>query len=142
MDIFFIICAGVCFTAAVILFTIQKTKKSTLAGNIAFVMIVVSLLSIGCYSLDVDTLFRKEHSSQFSQPTTSAATTERNNGRPVKKDKFTPSQQTTNKSDTVYITRNGEKYHLSYTCGNNQYYECTIDQALARGLTPCKKCAQ
>ena len=142
MDIFFIICAGVCFTAAVILFRIQKTKKSTIAGNIAFVMIIISFLSIGCYSLDVDTLFQKEHSSEFSQPTTSAVTTERNNGRPVKKDNQTTEPQALADSDTVYITRNGEKYHFSYTCSNNQYYECTIDQALARGLTPCKKCAQ
>ena len=142
MDIFFIICAGVCFTAAVILFRIQKTKKSTIAGNIAFVMIIISFLSIGCYSLDVDTLFQKEHSSEFSQPTTSAVTNERNNGRPVKDDSHQPAQQSPESTDTVYITRNGEKYHFSYTCSNNQYYECTIDQALARGLTPCKKCAQ
>ena len=145
MNIFFIICAALCFTAAIILLIIRKIKKSTLAGNLAFILIIISLLSIGCYSLNINTLFKKNYSAEFRQPATSAATTERNNGRPVKKDSDKPKStenHTIKNTNTVYITRNGEKYHLSYSCGNNEYYECTLEQALNRGLSPCKKCAQ
>ena len=42
-------------------------------------------------------------------------------------------------SQTVLITRTGSKYH-THKCGNGTYYEATLDEALARGLTPCEKC--
>ena len=42
-------------------------------------------------------------------------------------------------SHTVLITRTGSKYH-THKCGNGTYYEATLDEALARGLTPCEKC--
>lgn len=42
-------------------------------------------------------------------------------------------------SQTVLITRTDSKYH-THKCGNGTYYEATLDEALARGLTPCEKC--
>ena len=42
-------------------------------------------------------------------------------------------------SQTVLITRTGSKYH-THKCGNGTYYEATLDEALAKGLTPCEKC--
>lgn len=42
-------------------------------------------------------------------------------------------------SQTVLVTRTGSKYH-NHKCGNGTYYEATLDEALARGLTPCEKC--
>ena len=42
-------------------------------------------------------------------------------------------------SQTVLVTRTGSKYH-THKCGNGTYYEATLDEALARGLTPCDKC--
>lgn len=45
-------------------------------------------------------------------------------------------------SRTVYITKTGTKYHYSYFCSNTDFYECTLEQALARGLEPCKKCVK
>mgnify|MGYP001623915183 CR=1 FL=1 len=42
-------------------------------------------------------------------------------------------------SQTVLVTRTGSKYH-THKCGNGTYYEATLDEALARGLTPCEKC--
>ena len=42
-------------------------------------------------------------------------------------------------SQTVLITRTGSKYH-THKCGNGTYYEAPLDEALARGLTPCEKC--
>lgn len=41
---------------------------------------------------------------------------------------------------TVYVTPTGKKYHYSGSCNGGKYIPSTLDRALARGLTPCKKC--
>lgn len=41
---------------------------------------------------------------------------------------------------TVYITKTGEKYHYTYPCGNGIFYECPLQEAIDRGLEPCKRC--
>ncbi len=42
----------------------------------------------------------------------------------------------------VYVTPTGKRYHLIATCGGKNSTAATLEQALRRGLTPCKKCAQ
>ncbi len=42
----------------------------------------------------------------------------------------------------IYRTPKGKKYHFDPDCGGKNSYQVTMDQALAAGLTPCKKCAQ
>lgn len=42
---------------------------------------------------------------------------------------------------TVYITKTGKKYHTNPSCNGATYYECSLEDAIAKGLTPCKKCA-
>ena len=44
-------------------------------------------------------------------------------------------------SRTVYVTPTGSKYHYSSSCNGGNYSATTLDDALARGLTACKKCA-
>ena len=44
--------------------------------------------------------------------------------------------------ETVYITKNGKKYHYSYTCGKGTYYECPYEEALEKGYEPCQKCVK
>lgn len=44
-----------------------------------------------------------------------------------------------NNEQTVYVTPTGSKYH-THKCGNGTYTPATLDEALARGLTPCSKC--
>lgn len=39
----------------------------------------------------------------------------------------------------VMVTPTGSKYH-THKCGNGNYYETTLTEALNRGLTPCSKC--
>lgn len=39
----------------------------------------------------------------------------------------------------VYVTSTGSKYH-THKCGRGNFYQTTLSNALARGLTPCKKC--
>ena len=41
---------------------------------------------------------------------------------------------------TVYITKNGEKYHYENPCGNGTYSPISLADAKARGYSACKKC--
>ena len=43
-------------------------------------------------------------------------------------------------SHTIYITKTGKRYHYDPNCNGGTYYESTLEEALARGLTPCAKC--
>lgn len=47
----------------------------------------------------------------------------------------------TTSANKIYITATGTKYHYSSTCNKGTYFESTLEEALAKGLTPCKKCA-
>lgn len=40
----------------------------------------------------------------------------------------------------VYRTETGKRYHYDGNCNGGTYYECTLEEALAAGLTPCQKC--
>ncbi|MBS5135891.1 MAG: copper amine oxidase N-terminal domain-containing protein [Oscillospiraceae bacterium] len=40
----------------------------------------------------------------------------------------------------IYVTKTGSKYHYDSSCNGGTYYESTLEEALARGLTPCAKC--
>lgn len=54
----------------------------------------------------------------------------------------TPSIPSTGQHSVVYVTKTGKHYHYSSTCNGGTYYASTIDQAIARGLTPCSKCCK
>ncbi|MGO5027597.1 DUF4236 domain-containing protein [Candidatus Agathobaculum pullicola] len=41
----------------------------------------------------------------------------------------------------VYVTPTGKRYHYSASCAGKNATEATLEQAQARGLTPCKNCA-
>ena len=41
---------------------------------------------------------------------------------------------------TIYVTKTGKRYHYDPNCNGGTYYESTLEEALARGLTPCEKC--
>ena len=49
--------------------------------------------------------------------------------------------QNDNQSVTVYITPTGKKYHYDSKCGNGTYNPIGLEEAIAEGYTPCKKCA-
>lgn len=46
-----------------------------------------------------------------------------------------------NNYDTVYITPTGKRYHKNKSCSGKNAQQSTLDNATAKGLTPCKKCA-
>ncbi|MPM86746.1 hypothetical protein SDC9_133837 [bioreactor metagenome] len=41
---------------------------------------------------------------------------------------------------TIYVTPTGKRYHYDDSCNGGHYTESTLEEALSRGLTPCKKC--
>ncbi len=45
-------------------------------------------------------------------------------------------------STEVYYTKTGKRYHTSESCAGKTALVCTLDEALEKGLTPCKKCVQ
>lgn len=74
----------------------------------------------------------------------SVTTQQTQNSKSTRSKKSGTSQSSSNQTNsrTVYITPTGKRYHYSSTCGGKNSTATTIDNARARGLTPCKKCAQ
>ncbi len=45
-------------------------------------------------------------------------------------------------NEKVYYTKSGKRYHCINKCGRGTYYECTLDEAKQKGLSPCDKCVK
>lgn len=43
-------------------------------------------------------------------------------------------------SHKIYCTKSGKRYHYDPHCNGGTYYECSLQDALNVGLTPCSKC--
>ena len=53
----------------------------------------------------------------------------------------TVSAPATPKSDIVWLSKTGDKYHIDSTCGNmKDPVESTLEEAIAQGRTACSKC--
>ena len=61
---------------------------------------------------------------------------------PSSKKPTTSVESNKNNSKVVYRTPNGRRYHYSATCGGENSYKVSLNDALKSGLTPCKKCAE
>ena len=46
------------------------------------------------------------------------------------------------KINTVYCTKTGKRYHISESCAGKNAQEISLDEAIDKGLTPCKKCVE
>lgn len=75
--------------------------------------------------------------AEDSQPSTEVLQTPEQEAEP--KNETTSGQVQV--GSTVYITKTGKKYHTNPSCNGATYYECSLEDAIAKGLTPCKKCA-
>lgn len=82
---------------------------------------------------------KAKSSSQTKQATSSSSTSQ---STTTKKSTSTQSSSGQTKSQTVYVTPTGKRYHYSSTCGGKNSTATTLDNAKARGLTPCQKCAK
>lgn len=48
----------------------------------------------------------------------------------------------TSNSKMVYISKTGKKYHKLSNCNNAEYFEVSLAEAIAKGCTPCLRCAK
>lgn len=48
----------------------------------------------------------------------------------------------TENKEMVYYTKTGKRYHYLNKCGRGTYYECTLAEAIQKGLSPCDKCVK
>ncbi len=70
---------------------------------------------------------------------TEKAEQERIAAEKAEQERVAAEQQEVN-SPTVYVTPTGKRYHYSSSCNGGSYSPTTLEQALARNLTPCQKC--
>ena len=81
--------------------------------------------------------------SMTPQKTDSQSSESENNKTTSSKPAATKAPLTLNKTDTVYITASGSKFHIKNDCGNmnpNNAKSLTVEEALAKGKEPCKRC--
>lgn len=52
-----------------------------------------------------------------------------------------PVEEVVSSDSGIYRTPTGKRYHFDPGCGGKNSYAVTMSEALAAGLTPCKKCA-
>ena len=79
-------------------------------------------------------------SSSKSTGTTSSSTNKSSSS--TSKKSTGSSSATITDGQTVYVTPTGKRYHLKASCAGKNATPSTVSKAKARGLTPCKKCAQ
>ncbi len=139
MNNVFVILAVSAIILAVILYIIYRKRLNEACHTASVVLILMALLFAFCRFLDFDSL-NKTSGETYWSATTYVSKAEYQSGRPTMKQTTTISTMQNNSERVVYITRNGEKYHYNVNCGKNEYYKCTVQQAVDRGLEPCKKC--
>ena len=75
------------------------------------------------------------------EPTTSPQVSVAQSSVTPPQDSANSPRTSTSSSNYVYITENGKKYHRRPGCSNMENpMEVTVEQAIAWGYTPCKKC--
>lgn len=87
--------------------------------------------------------------SGYSKSTTSSSKNTGTTSSGTNKSSSSTSKKSTGSSSatitdgqTVYVTPTGKRYHLKASCAGKNATPSTVSKAKARGLTPCKKCAQ
>ena len=106
--------------------------------------VTIEAVSVGVVEFIVKTTDGKYESEPVTvtvepeETTTEELTTE----KPTERQTVKPTQKAEPKPEgrTVYVTPNGEKYHLDPDCGGENSYAIPFDQI--GGRTPCQKCAQ
>lgn len=46
------------------------------------------------------------------------------------------------KTNVVYVSKTGKKYHKLSNCNSATYFEISLSEAIAEGYTPCLRCAK
>ncbi|MGN1478349.1 MAG: hypothetical protein ACI4XH_01160 [Acutalibacteraceae bacterium] len=140
-----------------LLFSLKTKSKSpgVICALSGLLVIVFAVLSLFNFSTDSSTANQKKY---YVTVTKFESTSAKNySERKVKtsgasddskeQPSAAESETTAGKSNTnqnlqkiVYITKTGKKYHYTYPCGNGTFYECSLEEAISKGLEPCKRC--
>ena len=82
-----------------------------------------------------------ESTSFTPKPTATTKPTIKPTANPTPKPTPQPTEEPASQSNVVWLSRTGEKYHNNPNCGNMKTpIESTLDEAIASGREPCKKC--
>ncbi len=145
--------AAVC-TALSVTLVISLKKKSrvltavcALLATAATVLAVCSLAGVGTGGSDeMITSYVTVGKYKTTEMKKSTRSTKNHEASSKAADTQSAEQQTASgdnaNHEIVYITKNGKKYHYSYTCGKGTYYECPYKEALEKGYEPCQKCVK
>ncbi len=132
-----IIILGLICLASVIL---SIKSRKTIYPITAVCCLVFILAASVCGLIPEDNqkiIAEKQQNTEYSAVSDSYTSDENKN---TEKTESTEKITAKDKNRIVYITKTGTKYHSTYTCGKNDYYECTLEEALEMGLEPCGKC--
>ena len=118
-------------------------KKFLLYGGIGLLVI---LLLFGSCSNDTDTSdditpTNNVTESVISTPTPTISATPEPTQKPTEKPTVAPTIKPENKTEMVWITKSGKKYHSHSGCSNMKApYQVTKENAINSGRGPCSKC--
>lgn len=116
-------------------------KKFLLYGGIGLLVI---LLLFGSCSNEPDTTDDVTPTIQVTQNVISTPTptaTPEPTPKPTEKPTVAPTVKPENKTEMVWITKSGKKYHSHSGCSNMKSpYQVTKDNAIDSGRGPCSKC--
>ncbi len=150
---FLLLTVALCAVLAVFLFISLKKKSRVFTAVCALLAVAATALSV-CSLAGVGTGGKDEMITSYVTVGKYKTTEMKRSTRSTKNhevsskaaDAKSAEQQTASgdnaNHETVYITKNGKKYHHSYTCGKGTYYECPYKEALEKGYEPCKKCVK
>ena len=145
--------AAICVLLFVLLIVSLKRKNKVLTAVCALlamaatVLAVCSLAGVGTGGSDkMITSYVTVGKYKTTEMERSTRSTKNHEASSKAADTQSAEQQTASgdnvNHETVYITKNGKKYHYSYTCGKGTYYECPYEEALKKGYEPCQKCVK
>lgn len=145
--------AAICVLLLVLLIVSLKRKNKVLTAvcvllaMAATVLAVCSLAGVGTGGSDkMITSYVTVGKYKTTEMERSTRSTKNHEASSKAADTQSAEQQTASgdnaNHETVYITKNGKKYHYSYTCGKGTYYECPYEEALKKGYEPCQKCVK
>lgn len=151
--LFLLLIFAVCALLLVFLIMSFKKKSKILTAMCTLLAITATALSV-CSLADVGTGGNDDMITSYVTVGKYTATEIKKSTRSTKSSKTSSETTVTNSQiqqtvkndianrETVYITKNGKKYHYSYTCGKGTFYECPYKEALEKGYEPCKRCVK
>ena len=145
--------AAVCTALSVTLVILLKKKSRVLTAvcvllaMAATVLAVCSLAGVGTGGSDeMITSYVTVGKYKTTEMERSTRSTKNHEASSKAADTQSAEQQTASgdnaNHEIVYITKNGKKYHYSYTCGKGTYYECPYEEALKKGYERWQKCVK